>query len=81
MIGFPRDQRHTAHSLGLTRIRKAVVHDDTPQVRGMVRKIRHLVEVEALAPEARRPAAGPQAHKAEPKAGEAEPQAQEETAS
>ena len=49
MIGFPRDQRHTARSLGLTRIRKAVVHDDTAQVRGMVRKIRHLVQVEPVA--------------------------------
>ena len=46
MIGYPRDQRHTARSLGLTRIRKAVVHDDTPQVRGMVAKVRHLVEME-----------------------------------
>jgi len=48
VIGFPRDQRHTARSLGLTRIRKVVVHDDTPQVRGMLFKIRHLVEVETV---------------------------------
>jgi large subunit ribosomal protein L30 len=49
VVGFPRDQRHTARSLGLTRIRKTAVHDDTPQVRGMVGKIRHLVEVEDIA--------------------------------
>jgi large subunit ribosomal protein L30 len=49
VIGFPRDQRHTARSLGLTRIRRSAVHQDTPQVRGMVNKIRHLVEVEAIA--------------------------------
>jgi len=49
VIGFPRDQRHTARSLGLTRIRTTAVHNDTPQVRGMVGKIRHLVEVEEIA--------------------------------
>ncbi len=43
-----RNQQHTARSLGLTRIRKSVIHRDTPQVRGMIRAIRHLVEVEEL---------------------------------
>ena len=36
----------TARSLGLTRINRAVVHADTPQIRGMIRRIRHLVTVE-----------------------------------
>jgi large subunit ribosomal protein L30 len=58
VIGLPRDQRHTARSLGLTRIRKAVVHNDTPQVRGMARKIGHLVEVEEMAPGAKGQAEG-----------------------
>ena len=46
-----RNQQHTARSLGLTRIRKVAIHDDTPMIRGMVRTIRHLVEVEELADE------------------------------
>jgi large subunit ribosomal protein L30 len=44
-IGCPQDQRATARSLGLGRMQKTVVHNDTPQVRGMVFKIKHLVEV------------------------------------
>ena len=47
-----RNQRQTARSLGLTRIRKTAVHDDTPQIRGMVAAIRHLVEIEEVADEA-----------------------------
>ena len=39
-------QRDTLRSLGLRRIRHSVEHEDTPQVRGMVRRVRHLVEVE-----------------------------------
>jgi len=42
----PRRQQWTARSLGLTRIRKTAVHNDTPQIRGMIAAIRHLVEVE-----------------------------------
>jgi large subunit ribosomal protein L30 len=47
-----RKQRETARSLGLTRIRRTAVHDDTPQIRGMVAAIRHLIEVEEVADEA-----------------------------
>ncbi len=43
-----RSQQHTARSLGLTRIRKVVVHQDTPQIRGMINAIRHLVKVEEM---------------------------------
>jgi large subunit ribosomal protein L30 len=39
-------QRDTLRSLGLRRIRHSVEHEDSPQVRGMVRKVAHLVEVE-----------------------------------
>lgn len=45
MIGCPQDQRQTARSLGLGRLHKVVEHEDTPQVRGMVFKIKHLVRV------------------------------------
>ena len=44
-IGFSRDQRRTVASLGLRRIRQTVEHEDTPAIQGMVRKVRHLVEV------------------------------------
>jgi len=50
MIGCPQDQRQTARSLGLTRMQKTVTHDDTPQIRGMIFKIKHLVSVEEAPP-------------------------------
>jgi large subunit ribosomal protein L30 len=39
-------QRDTLRSLGLRRIGHSVEHEDTPQVRGMVHRVRHLVEVQ-----------------------------------
>ena len=44
-IGFPRDQRRTIAGLGLRRLHHTVEHEDTPSIRGMVDKVRHLVEV------------------------------------
>ena len=41
-------QKRTITALGLGRIRKSVVHNDTPQIRGMVRAVRHLVTVEEI---------------------------------
>lgn len=45
-IGFPQDQRGTVAGLGLRRLHQTVEHDDTPSIRGMIHKVRHLVEVE-----------------------------------
>ncbi len=45
-IGFDRRQRATLRGLGLRRLRQTVDVPDTPAVRGMVRKVRHLVKVE-----------------------------------
>jgi large subunit ribosomal protein L30 len=42
----PKKQRDTLKALGLRKIRHSVEHEDTPQIRGMIRKIAHLVEVE-----------------------------------
>ena len=39
-------QRDTLRSLGLRGINKSVEREDSPQLRGMVHKVRHLVEVE-----------------------------------
>jgi large subunit ribosomal protein L30 len=44
-IGRPRSQREVLKSLGLRRIRHVVERQDTPAVRGMVKKISHLVRV------------------------------------
>lgn len=43
-IGRPEKQRKTLHSLGLRKPHQTVVHQDTPQIRGMIRAIAHLVE-------------------------------------
>jgi large subunit ribosomal protein L30 len=43
--GADKRQRDTLRSLGLRRIGQTVEHDDSPQVRGMIHKVRHLVEV------------------------------------
>lgn len=45
-IGSKKDQRNTLRALGLRRIRHQVTKPDTPVVRGMVAKVRHLVTVE-----------------------------------
>jgi len=45
-IGFNRNQLAVVKSLGLRRIRHTVEIKDTPAMRGMVHKVRHLVEVE-----------------------------------
>ena len=44
-IGCTEDQRATVRGLGLRRLRHVVERADTPMVRGMVHKIRHLVTV------------------------------------
>lgn len=46
--GERESQRRTLRALGLRRIRDTVTHDDTPQVRGMIKSVQHLVEVEEL---------------------------------
>jgi len=50
-IGYDRTQKETARSLGFKKLQQSVVHDDTPVVRGMIHKIKHLVEVEPVAEE------------------------------
>ncbi len=45
-IGFNKKQRDVVRSLGLRRIRHTVEVPDTPETRGMILKVRHLVVVE-----------------------------------
>lgn len=47
-IGRQQDQKDTIRALGLRRLNHSVVQADTPTIRGMVYKVRHLVEVEEL---------------------------------
>ena len=47
-IGGLRNQRETLRSLGLKRISDVVVKEDRPEIRGMVRAVRHLVVVEEV---------------------------------
>jgi large subunit ribosomal protein L30 len=48
VIDRPRDQKDTVRRLGLRRIRHTVLHEDRPDVRGMLAKVRHLVRVEEV---------------------------------
>ncbi|HZW83461.1 MAG TPA: 50S ribosomal protein L30 [Candidatus Deferrimicrobium sp.] len=47
-IGTPEDQRATVRTLGLNKLNSTAVHDDTPAIRGMIRKVTHLVKVEEI---------------------------------
>lgn len=47
-IGRPGDQERTVKALGLRRLHHTVERPDTPSIRGMVTKVRHLVEVEEV---------------------------------
>ncbi len=44
--GRKPSQRLTVNALGLRRINHTVEHTDTPQIRGMIARVRHLVAVE-----------------------------------
>ena len=45
-IGRPRDQRATLIGLGLNKMHRTSELEDTPSVRGMINKVKHLVRVE-----------------------------------
>ena len=45
-IGHREDQKRTIRALGLRRLGQSVVHGDSPTVRGMIQKVRHLLLVE-----------------------------------
>jgi len=48
VIGQKPDQERTVQALGLRRLHQTVEHEDSPQLRGMVHKVRHLVKVEEM---------------------------------
>jgi large subunit ribosomal protein L30 len=49
LIGNPTEARKVVRALGLGRIGKTKVHKDNNCIRGMINKVRHLVEIELLA--------------------------------
>ncbi len=48
-IGRRADQSATLRALGIKKMHQSVVHSDTPQIRGMINKIKHLLKVEEIA--------------------------------
>lgn len=44
-IGRPEDQKRTLDALGLKKLNRIVEHNDTPAIRGMINKVKHLVAV------------------------------------
>ncbi len=47
-IGYSRRQKGTVRALGLRRMHQTVEKEDTPVIRGMIAKVRHLVRVEEV---------------------------------
>jgi len=45
-IGYTKDQKQTVLALGLRRIHQTIEHKDTPALRGMIRKVIHLLQIE-----------------------------------
>jgi large subunit ribosomal protein L30 len=48
VIDRPKDQKRTVEALGLGRPNWEIIHNDTPQIRGMINKVSHLVKVEEI---------------------------------
>jgi large subunit ribosomal protein L30 len=44
-IGFPAKQKKVIQGLGFSKLNQVITRPDTPQIRGMVFKIKHLVEI------------------------------------
>lgn len=47
-IGASKRQKLNLDSLGLKKLNRTVEHDATPQIMGMVEKVRHLVEIQEV---------------------------------
>lgn len=47
-IGYSEKQKRTIRALGFHRLNETVEKDDTPVIRGMVNRVRHLLEVEEI---------------------------------
>ncbi len=47
-IGYKKNQRVTVETLGLRKLNATVIHTETPQIRGMVNQVIHLLKVEEV---------------------------------
>ena len=47
-IGRPQNQRQVLRGMGLEKLNKTVMLKDTPEIRGMIKKVSHLVRMEEL---------------------------------
>jgi len=47
-IGRNERQKRTIRALGIRRMHQTVIHNDTPQIRGMIQKVKHLIKVEEI---------------------------------
>ena len=47
-IGRPESHKRTVEALGLKKIGQTVEHEDTPAIRGMIFKVKHMVKVEEI---------------------------------
>ena len=45
-IGYKRDQRKTLKALGFRRLNQRITQEDSDSIRGMINKVKHLVQVE-----------------------------------
>lgn len=48
-IGYNERQRRVVKALGLQRLNHSVFHHDSPTIKGMIKKISHLLEIEEIA--------------------------------
>jgi len=46
--GYEKKQRETVKALGIKRLYQSVIKKDTPQIRGMIKRVGHLLRVEKL---------------------------------
>ena len=47
-IGYSKDQKATIRALGFRKLQQTIEHEDSPVMRGMIRKVSHLVKVEEM---------------------------------
>jgi large subunit ribosomal protein L30 len=47
-LGYDYRQRRTVKALGLRKVKSSRILEDSPQIRGMIKKIEHLLEVEEI---------------------------------
>jgi len=44
-IGAPKNQKRTLDALGLRKMGRVVEHNDNPAIRGMIEKVKHLIQI------------------------------------